>query len=338
MANNSKLNSIRRTPSYQTKFKSTSSTFSSFRQKTFYFNIFLKSDLLGDFLTDEEKNSNDQNPDPTIVEDEKLNSSSFSIQMKNAQQQNSNNDSSTMAEDNSNSPQSSTHLKVTSASYNSTNNRPPKQQKKSASFSSSLESENQRSTLSTSKDLGIVDDDIEGDDGEDSASGRLINNTTPKDVRVVEVSLLVNLIELICSPKCKSNFYIGILSLMLIHFWILSTYMVGYLASPSTYSSYFGTEKYDISMSPVSYLVEVLAALVGGIGTALFFKNMILVVFENSHLVETGSSFGDTRDSKVKNFEPKRMSLQPHQEKLNAQKSEGLYISCSFATFRIEFL
>lgn len=146
-----------------------------------------------------------------------------------------------------------------------------------------------------------------------------------------EVSLLVNLIELIYSPKCKSNFYMAIASLMLIHFWVLSTYLVGYLATsppapmlmtssssshttgstllPTSFSSLSSysrsttqppssqpisneMSKYDLSNlshhHPLWNLVEVLASLVGGIGMALFFKNVFLIVFESSHLVEAG--------------------------------------------------
>lgn len=132
----------------------------------------------------------------------------------------------------------------------------------------------------------------------------------------MEMSLLVNLIELIYSPKCKSNFYMTVASLMLIHFWILSTYLIGYLASsparpsspPSSPSSTFlqqqqqQQERYDAFLSlnhhhPMWNLIEVVASLLGGIGMAVFFKNMFLIVFESSHLVESGGFGQTTNDS-----------------------------------------
>lgn len=287
MANDSKLNSILNITHHQQSPTSTSSP----RRKTFYFNIFLKSDLFGSLL---EFRNNSEIADEAENDDEKEKLTTPIIDDENSKQKAQNqNDSAN--EDNS-LLSSSTHLKVTSAElYN--------QNTKRTSSYSSLESNNNNRR----KQQGVISSNLE-------------------EIKV-EMNLLVNLIELIYSPKCKSNFYIGILSLMLIHFWILSTYLVGYLASPSTYTSYFGTEKYDIRMSPVSYLIEILAALVGGVGTALFFKNMILIVFENSHLVEAGSSFGggESGGEVMKgNFmtRPKQVSsLQHEQEKSNAQKS-----------------
>jgi hypothetical protein len=283
MANDSKLNSILNITHQQ----SPTSTASP-RRKTFYFNIFLKSDLFGSLL---EFRNTSEIADEAENDDEKENLTTPIIDDENSKQKAQNqNDSAN--EDNS-LLSSSTHLKVTSAElYN--------QNTKRTSSYSSLESNN----TNRRKQQAVISSNLE-------------------EIKV-EMNLLVNLIELIYSPKCKSNFYIGILSLMLIHFWILSTYLVGYLASPSTYTSYFGTEKYDIRMSPVSYLIEILAALVGGVGTALFFKNMILIVFENSHLVEAGSSFGGGENGGGGEVmtRPKRVSsLQHEQEKSNAQKS-----------------
>lgn len=148
----------------------------------------------------------------------------------------------------------------------------------------------------------------------------------------MEMSLLFNLIELIYSPKCKSNFYMTIASLLLIHFWILSTYLIGYLAtsassspaSPSyttttvstsgspqsnaalnaiiqddllvsTATSSSSLAHYDLSMAVLNHhhalwnFVEVLVSFVGGVGMAVFFKNMFLIIFESSHLVHAGA-------------------------------------------------
>lgn len=152
-----------------------------------------------------------------------------------------------------------------------------------------------------------------------------------------EMNLLVNLIELIYSPKCKSNFYMAVASLMLIHFWILSTYLIGYLAttpppnqSPSSSSSgpQEDFDQYNVFLlnhhHPLWNLVEVVSALVGGIGMAVFFKNVFLVVFESSHLVDAGGfamaanePFDDLRPSYIK------MTVQPG-EYYRSQKSKTI--------------
>lgn len=172
----------------------------------------------------------------------------------------------------------------------------------------------------------------------------------------MEMSLLVNLIELIYSPKCKSNFYISVASLMLVHFWILCTYLIGYLAttppsptpvlsssassllssssllatsSPTTTSQ--DADRYDIFMlnhhHPVWNIIEIIAALLGGIGMAVFFKNLFLIIFESSHLVEAGGFGGQTNDSydDVRLLSPlgKHPTAQIREEIIRAQKSKS---------------
>jgi hypothetical protein len=100
---------------------------------------------------------------------------------------------------------------------------------------------------------------------------------------------LRTLLEFLYNSKLKSNFYSFIISLLLIHFWILSTYLTGYLFSPTVYSILIGQGNKFASderhYSSLNTLVEILSAIVGGFGTALFFKNIILSLFESSHFL-----------------------------------------------------
>jgi hypothetical protein len=101
---------------------------------------------------------------------------------------------------------------------------------------------------------------------------------------------LRTLLEFLYNSKLKSNFYSFIISLLLIHFWILSTYLTGYLFSPTVYSILIGhgnklSPEDNKHYSDLSTLVEILSAIVGGFGTALFFKNIILSLFESSHFL-----------------------------------------------------
>lgn len=153
------------------------------------------------------------------------------------------------------------------------------------------------------------------------------------------MSLLVNLIELIYSPKCKSNFYMAVASLMLIHFWILSTYLIGYLATtppspspitttsppPTVSSTTVGSrdsDKYDMFLlnhhHPLWNLIEVVAAILGGIGLAVFFKNLFLIAFESSHLVEA-DGFGESNQS-LEDLRPTGIP-QPRDDQYRHQRS-----------------
>ena len=70
------------------------------------------------------------------------------------------------------------------------------------------------------------------------------------------------------------NFYSMLLSILLINFWILSTYLVGYLFSSS---SYFSENDSDLKTSSI---LEMLSAVVGGFGSALLLKNIIIALCE----------------------------------------------------------
>lgn len=141
------------------------------------------------------------------------------------------------------------------------------------------------------------------------------------------------LVDFLYNPKQKSNFYSFIISLLLIHFWILSTYLTGYLFSPTVYSILVGTSSKTATMFnnsqkfiastgfgsfiDLSLLVEVLAAIVGGFGAALFFKNIILSLYESSFFLNKyrkdsylnsceDTKFSDLEDSlrKFANIDP----------------------------------
>ncbi len=100
-----------------------------------------------------------------------------------------------------------------------------------------------------------------------------------------------NLIDYLFNSKLRSNFYSFIISLLLIHFWILCTYLTGYLFSPTVYAILMGNGNIAESANRlnshynISIVIEIVASGVGGFGAALFFKNIILSLFESSHFL-----------------------------------------------------
>ena len=76
--------------------------------------------------------------------------------------------------------------------------------------------------------------------------------------------------------------------------------------------------------------MEIIAALLGGIGMAVFFKNLFLIIFESSHLVEAGGFGGQTNDSydDVRLLSPlgKHPTAQIREEIIRAKKSNLIKI------------
>ena len=90
------------------------------------------------------------------------------------------------------------------------------------------------------------------------------------------------LLTLLHQSHLKSNFYMIIISVLLIHFWIISTYLFSYIISSSSYSLMIARSKESQSAVNISTFIEMFLATIGGIGTALFFKNILLGLFEIS--------------------------------------------------------
>ena len=82
--------------------------------------------------------------------------------------------------------------------------------------------------------------------------------------------------------RLKSNFYMIIISVLLIHFWIIGTYLFSYIFSSSSYSHLINSYRMSESYESIRNFIEICLASVGGVGAALFFKNIVLGLFEIS--------------------------------------------------------
>jgi hypothetical protein len=87
--------------------------------------------------------------------------------------------------------------------------------------------------------------------------------------------------------RIKSNFYLILLSLLLINFWTISTYLFGFVFSASVHSSLNLQQQphHKAKHSPLYLMqdaIELVSSFVGGIGLGLFFKQMVLALFEIS--------------------------------------------------------
>ena len=92
-----------------------------------------------------------------------------------------------------------------------------------------------------------------------------------------------SIINFLHQSKIKSNFYLIIISVLLIHFWIISTYLFNYIISSSSYSSLLKSSYRDNeSLESITNLIEIFLSTIGGVGTALFFRNILLGLFEIS--------------------------------------------------------
>lgn len=153
-------------------------------------------------------------------------------------------------------------------------------------------------------------------------------------------TLTINYIEhFLKNSKIRSNFHMIIVSLLMIHFWILSTYLFGYLFSSSSYTISFGSKHYYNAYLNyfLSSLVETLSAIIGGMGTALFFKNIILRLFETSCVKckfknfkdlnqSVSSSINVSSQSREKKDENKQLSLKNSSDLKVKKESSNLIL------------
>ncbi len=86
------------------------------------------------------------------------------------------------------------------------------------------------------------------------------------------------------SVKIKSNFYMILISLLLVYFWILNTYLFSYLFStPESIGSIY----FDFNQSKwIESITETISAIIGGFGIFLFAKNVILYLYEFNLILE----------------------------------------------------
>jgi hypothetical protein len=85
-------------------------------------------------------------------------------------------------------------------------------------------------------------------------------------------------IKCLYQSRFKTNLYTIIISLLLINFWLISTYLFAYVFSSSSYSHLI----VSLSIPYLSSAIEVTFSVIGGAGIALFFKNIIVALFELS--------------------------------------------------------
>ena len=94
------------------------------------------------------------------------------------------------------------------------------------------------------------------------------------------------------NKKLKPRFYLLVTSILLIHFWLLSSYLIYYFTSIQT-TAHAGSPSLT-SFLNVAYFIEILTAIIGGIGAALLAKCVVLNLFElyannqalQGHLIE----------------------------------------------------
>jgi len=95
--------------------------------------------------------------------------------------------------------------------------------------------------------------------------------------------------------KIESNFYMILISLLLIYFWVLSTYLFSFLFSSS--SSLNASYLILTQHSNFPNIMETISAVIGGMGVALFFRNIILYLFEFDFFSKTTHDSSAEKDN-----------------------------------------
>ena len=105
------------------------------------------------------------------------------------------------------------------------------------------------------------------------------NNINKQKKREEEIK---NAFKYIYQSKIKSNFYLIMISILLINFWVISTYLFGFIFSASSHNVGLNQKIKKSSLFLMSNSIEMATAFIGGMGIALFIKQIILALFEIS--------------------------------------------------------
>ena len=97
----------------------------------------------------------------------------------------------------------------------------------------------------------------------------ILNNINKQKKREEEIK---NAFKYIYQSKIKSNFYLIMISILLINFWVISTYLFGFIFSASSHNAGLNQKIKKSSLFLMSNSIEMATAFIGGMGINLIFK------------------------------------------------------------------